>query len=101
MEGKKQSKTMSTMHQEAANAATNLQAEDCKSDECLSSAERMKATADIPHMDLTDDTCSVIAKYFTRDPSSSSSAAAFNAVSSITLPESTTTTTMPAGKKYI
>ncbi len=90
MGGKEQSKRASTMSQEEAINPPEADYKNQNSCDELQSAEKMKTTADIPHMELTDDTCSLVAKYFAH-----SSSAAFNTVSTTTLAEPTT-----AGKLF-
>ncbi len=87
MGGKEQFKRTSTMSQEEA--INPPEADYKKQNSCdeLQLAEKTKTTADIPHMELTDDTCSLVAKYFSHSPSS----AAFSTASTTTLAQPTTT----------
>ncbi len=89
MGGNEQSKRAGTMNQETS---TNPQPEDYKHknscDTTLLLSEGMNNTAatDIPHIELTDDACSLVAKYFTHVPS-----IAFNTVSTTISVEPATT----------
>ncbi len=85
MGGKEQSKRTSTMSQEEAINPTEADYRNQDRRDEFKTSQKIETTLDIPHMELTDDTCSLVAKYFTY----SSSSAILNMVSSTTLAETT------------